>query len=80
MLRRTFSTRRTKAFCRLLLLGMLLASAPGCAWIEKLKGPGFAGWDENGSSMRGKNADTKPSGFFTDRRSEQIERNLGGNF
>jgi len=52
----------------------------GCAWYEQLKGPGFAGWDESGSGVRGKHSDAQPSGFFTDRRSEQIEKNLGGNF
>ena len=30
-----------------------------------------------GSGVRG-NKDSKPSGFFTDRRSEQIEKDLGG--
>ncbi len=64
--------RRTAAF----LLGALLFSNSGCAWYEQLKGPGF-GYADNGG-MRGKNSDAKPSGFFTDRRSEEIERNLGG--
>jgi hypothetical protein len=56
----------------------------GCAWfqqgVETLKGPGFAGWEESGNGIRAKNSNAKASGFFTDRRSEQIEKNLGGNF
>lgn len=46
---------------------------------ESLKGEGFPGWSE--SMAGGARADTKPakpSGFFTDRRSEQIEKDLGG--
>jgi hypothetical protein len=48
---------------------------------EKLKGDGFPEWSETMSSgVRGNTSGTKPSGFFTDRRSEQIERDLGGGF
>ncbi|WP_254513363.1 hypothetical protein [Anatilimnocola floriformis] len=56
----------------------------GCAWfnqkMEQLKGPGFPGWEESGSGMRAKNSDAKPSGMFFDKRADQIEKNLGGNF
>lgn len=62
------------------LLGALLCASSGCAWYEQLKGPGFGYGENAGGSMRGKNSDAKPSGFFTDRRSEEIEKNLGGNF
>jgi hypothetical protein len=65
----------------------LLASAAivsaGCTttpaqYWERLKGDGFPGWSEAmGSGVRG-NKDAKSSGFFTDRRSEQIEKDLGG--
>src|SRR6266436_2962884 len=45
---------------------------------EKLKGDGFPGWSEAmGGGVRG-SKDSKPSGYFTDRRSEQIEKDLGG--
>lgn len=62
-----------------MLFGALLFTSSGCAWYEQLKGPGFSyGSDSAGGSMRGKNSDAKPSGFFTDKRSEQIEQSLGG--
>jgi hypothetical protein len=65
-------------------IALALCCTGGCAWfqqgMETLKGPGFPGWEESGNGIRAKNADAKPSGFFTDRRSEQIEKNLGGNF
>ena len=78
--------RREKNYRRALCWGVLslgLLHFSGCAWfdqtMQKLKGPGFPGW-EDANGMRGKNSDVKPSGFFTDTRSEQIEKNLGGNF
>lgn len=53
----------------------------GCHWTDKLKGEGFPAWSESiGAGARGHDPAAKPSGFFTDRRSEQIERNLGGGF
>jgi hypothetical protein len=70
-------------------LSLLVATAicaAGCtttpqqAW-DSLKGEGFPGWSENlASSIRGDGKPAKPSGFFTDRRSEQIEQDLGGGF
>jgi len=69
-------------YCCLLFLLAALSCAVGCTsspretW-ESLKGDGFPGWNDAG--VRG-NKDAKASGFFTDRRSEQIEKDLGGNF
>ena len=63
-----------------LLLASLLISGSGCAWLEQYKGPGFPGWEDSGTTFRGKDPNAKPSGFLWDRRSEQIERSLGGNF
>jgi hypothetical protein len=58
----------------------LLATAGGCQWWDQLKGPGFSGWEERqGAGFRPKSENAKPSGFFTDRRSEQIESDLGVN-
>jgi hypothetical protein len=68
-----------------LLLCSALAAAAGCATSARdaaktLKGPGFVGWsDELGGGLRG-HKEAKPSGFFTDRKSEQIEQDLGGGF
>lgn len=67
-------------FFGFLLANVLLFASGGCAWFEQLRGPGFPGWEQNGSSVRGKNSDAKPSGFLYDRRSQQIEQSLGGNF
>lgn len=75
------------SFSRLLLfaLALTLLSAAGCkspqAWLESMKGDGFPEWSDNlGGGVRGANPNAKPSGFFTDRRSEQIEKSLGGGF
>lgn len=67
---------------------LILLTAVACAgcsltprqtW-EALKGDGFPGWSDSlASGVRG-NKDAKSSGFFTDRRSEQIEKDLGGGF
>jgi hypothetical protein len=72
-------------YCCLLFLFAALACAAGCTasprqtW-ESLKGEGFPGWSESTSAGVRGNKDAKASGFFTDRRSEQIEKDLGGNF
>ena len=65
----------------------LCASLSGCQsnpwgqWNEMIKGNGFTSWNESMSTgVRGKDPNAKPSGFFTDRKSEQIEQNLGGGF
>lgn len=63
-----------------------LAFSSGCTvtpqqYFEALKGDGFVGWnDATSAGVRGTAKEAKPSGFFTDRRSEQIERSLGGGF
>ena len=69
----------------LLLAALVLLATAGCqtpqAWFESLKGDGFTEWNDTlGSNVRGGNSKAKPSGFFTDRRSEQIEQSLGGGF
>ncbi len=67
---------------RLLLVAIAaLAAVPGCTWVDSLRGDGFQSWNQSlGSGMRGDDdADAaNPSGFFTDRRSEEIEKSLGG--
>ena len=60
----------------------------GCGWLRRLKTPvgeeAFPAWSESmGSSVRGKaveKKEAKPSGLLFDKRSEEIEKNLGGNF
>ncbi|WP_425617468.1 hypothetical protein NA78x_001146 [Anatilimnocola sp. NA78] len=61
-------------------LAGLLGTASGCQWFEKWRGPGFAPGSTDMGGMRGKNPDAKPSGFLYDKRSQEIEKNLGGNF
>lgn len=62
---------------------VLAAATTGCTttpqkFWDSLKGDGFPGWSESmAGSVRG-DKDAKSSGFFTDRRSEQIEKDLGG--
>ncbi|MCI0358541.1 MAG: hypothetical protein L0211_08665 [Planctomycetaceae bacterium] len=67
---------------RLLLLVLAtLMCIPGCAWFDSLRGDGFQSWNQSlGNGMRGADPAAKPSGFFTDKRSEEIEKNLGGGF
>ncbi len=55
----------------------IVAMNGGC---ERYKGAGFPQWNQSLGGMRGTSKEAKPSGFFTDRRSEQIEQNLGGDF
>lgn len=60
---------------------LVCATAPGCAWYNSLRGDGFQSWNETlGGGMRGPTQAAQPSGFFTDKRSDQIEKNLGGGF
>jgi len=71
--------------CSLLLAVLAMSTATGCQtpqqWLNSMKGDGFPEWNDNlGSSVRAADSKAKPSGFFTDRRSEQIEQNLGGGF
>lgn len=66
------------AGCAVLLAGC--ATTPSEYW-QALKGEGFPEWSENmAAGTRGDASKVKPSGFFTDRRSEQIEQHLGGGF
>lgn len=62
------------------LLVACAVSSTGCQWMQtryqSLRGEGFK--DQTGVSLRGDTTDAKPSGFFTDKRSDQIEQNLGG--
>jgi len=52
-------------------------TSPHQTW-QSLKGEGFSGWNEQlGSGIRASN-NAQPSGHFTDKRSEQIEQDLGG--
>ena len=69
---------------RCLVVASLLSSS-GCQSPQRfwnsLKGEGFPEWNgQVAGGVRGKASEVKPSGFFTDRRSEQIEQNLGGGF
>ena len=71
-------TLASLAFASVLLAGC--QTTPRQYW-DSLKGEGFPEWNSAmGGGVRGKSAEVKPSGFFTDRRSEQIEQNLGGGF
>lgn len=76
--------RQFRLFAAALVVVVLLGST-GCQsthnWFDSLKGEGFPEWSDNLSAGAGsQNSQAKPSGFFTDRRSEQIERSLGGGF
>ena len=66
------------------LMLIVLAAMPaahGCAWFDSLRGDGFQTWNQRmGGGIRGDDPSAQSSGFFTDRRSEQIEKNLGGGF
>lgn len=79
------ASRSRQDACRLAIVLGALAMAPGCQWsrnyYESLKGEGFPEWSESLGASRAKDSSAvKPSGFFTDRRSEQIEKSLGGGF
>lgn len=73
-------TTRFKLLALAALVSLPFAST-GCNWLDSMKGEGFPQWSDSiENSARAKNPDAKPSGFFTDRRSEQIEKSLGGGF
>ncbi|MGV3605518.1 MAG: hypothetical protein ACO1RA_03850 [Planctomycetaceae bacterium] len=61
----------------LLALALMMGTS-GLVGCERYKGAGFPTWNQSMGGMRGSSSDAKSSGFFTDRRSEQIEKNLGG--
>jgi hypothetical protein len=73
-------------FWLLAAMAWCLLAAGGCTttpreYWQALKGEGFPEWSESmGASARGDSSTAKPSGFFTDRKSEQIEQHLGGGF
>ena len=67
------------------LLAALCLASVGCAnpreYWGAIRGEGFPEWSENmGTSARGEASKVKPSGFFPDRKAEQIEQHLGGGF
>ena len=68
--------------CLLAIATLALAAAPGCAWLDSVRGDGFQTWNQSlaGSGLRGNDSAAQPSGFFTDKRSEEIEKSLGGGF
>lgn len=78
---RTTLNCTVRSLSALVLTACLFASS-GCQWMqtryEALRGEGFKGAHQDGMSLRGDVRDAKPSGFFTDKRSDQIEQNLGG--
>jgi hypothetical protein len=81
------SQRCRPTFCHRLIIAAAMACAAGCIttprqYWSSLKGESFPGWSENmASASRGNGAKTaEPSGFFTNRKSEQIEKDLGGGF
>ena len=64
-------------FARALFFTVLLST--GCGYFDRLKGTGFGGTRAPVSGSVRTNADSaQPSGFFTDKRSDEIEKNLGG--
>jgi hypothetical protein len=78
-----FACRRWPAV-RLRVAACLIAAAlmvSGCSWVDPLRGEGFQGWNSGMSSgLRGNTKASKGSGYFFDRRAEEIEKNLGGGF
>lgn len=67
---------------RLVLVLAALSAAPGCAWFDSLRGEGFQSWNQSleGSGLRSSDSTAQPSGYFLDKRSDQIEKSLGGGF
>jgi hypothetical protein len=75
--RRWPAVRQWVAAC-LLALVMLTS---GCTWLDPLRGEGFQEWSTGMSSgLRGNSKNAKGSGYFFDRRAEEIEKNLGGGY
>ncbi len=69
---------------QLLILAIAIGSLSGCAWVQdNFGGEGFQPWNsEIGQNVRAKKKQDAPehSGFFLDRKAQQIEENLGGGF
>ena len=63
----------------LLVGALLLFCCGGCSYLETMRGDGFSDTRQpvNGSVRAGAD-DAKPSNFFTDKRSDEIEKSLGG--
>ena len=62
-----------------LVVALLLFSSAGCSYLETMRGDGFSDTREPVSgSVRAGADDAKPSNFFTDKRSDEIEKSLGG--
>ena len=67
-----------------LIVGICLS---GCSWLKSLKtkeeDAAFPGWSDKLSSgvrAQGKEKVAKPSGLLFDKRSHEIEKNLGGGY
>ena len=79
-------TAPSKAY--LLLAALLLGSVgilPGCNWLQnEVAGKGFQPWSKDmGDKVRDDGEGDAPpehSGYFFDRKAQQIEENLGGGF
>jgi hypothetical protein len=77
-------SRRNFRLLIALALGFCLS---GCSWLKSLKtteeDPAFPGWSNKMSSgvrAQGKEKEAKPSGLLFDKRSQEIEKNLGGGY
>lgn len=67
------------------LVVLALCLTAGCTspreYWQAIRGEGFPEWSENmNTGTRGDTSQVKPSGFFFDRKAEQIEQRLGGGF
>jgi hypothetical protein len=74
-------------YCRLAFAVALGFCLSGCSWLKSLKtteeDPAFPGWSNKMSSgvrTQGKEKEAKPSGLLFDKRSQEIEKNLGGGY
>ena len=73
--------RSLLAFVSLIALGCAAGCQTPQQYLDSLKGEGFPGWNsEMGGGVRGADPNAKPSGYFFNRKSEQIEQSLGGSF
>lgn len=83
---RNSARRARQPLSALLLVVAASCCAPGCAWMKKqVAGEGFQGWSNDvGKGARvakkdGEQAATH-SGYFLDRKAQEIEEHLGGGF
>lgn len=65
-----------------LLLVPLLFLGTSCQWLKnEVAGESFPSWNSSlGTNLRGEPSKNKPSGFFFDKKSQEIEQSLGGGF